>query len=127
MNRDLQSNILAVESIRPQVAAGAVNGEGVNLQGFSSAAVVVSVGAITGVAGDATIILEESDDNVTFAAVAAGDIQGTQPTLAANTAYQFGYSGSKQYVRPVFALGGETNVAVSSMVIAGNAHRKPTV
>jgi hypothetical protein len=127
MNRDLVSNILAGESIRPQVATGAVNGEEVDLRGFDSLAVVVSVGAIVGAAGDATVTLEESDTSGSgFTAVAAGDIQGAEPVLVANTAYQFGYIGTKRYVRAVFALGGETSVAVAAMVIAGHPAQAPT-
>lgn len=124
--RDLTSNIAVNESIRPQIASGAVNGEEADLQGYDSCLVAVSIGAITGAAGDATVTLEESDTSGSgFTAVADADILGTEPTLAANTAYQFGYIGSKQYVRAVFALGGETNVAVSATIQAGHPAHTP--
>lgn len=126
MYRDSNSNLAALESIRPQVATGAVNGETVDLRGYDSATIAVSIGAITGTAGDATVTLEESDDGTTFSDVADADILGTEPTLAANNDYQFGYIGGSRYVRAVFALGGETNVAVSAMVVAGHAHKAPT-
>ena len=125
-NRDINSKLDANESIRPQVASGAVNGEGVDLRGSDAAMIAVSIGAITGAAGDATVTLEESDDNSVFTDVAAADILGTEPTLAANTAYQFGYIGAKRYVRAVFALGGETNVAVAAVVVRGMLDRKPS-
>lgn len=126
MNRDLINCIDEAESIRPQVATGAVNGEGVDLRGAESVAVVVSIGAITGSSGDAAVTLEESDDNSTFTDVADADIIGTEPTaLAQNTTYRFGYKGSKRYVRAVFALGGETDVAVAAMAVKGHLARKP--
>lgn len=124
--RDLSNNVIEAESIRPQVATGAVNGEEVDLRGADSATVVVSIGAITGAAGDATVTLEESDTSGSgYTAVAAADIIGSTATLAANTSYKFGYSGSSRYVRAVFALGGETNVAVSAMVIKGHLSNAP--
>jgi hypothetical protein len=126
MYRDMNSKTDTQESVRPQVATALVNGQGVDLQGADSATVVVSIGAITGAGGDATVTLEESDDNSTFSDVADADILGTEPTLAANTAYQFGYIGSKRYVRAVFGLGTETNVAVAALVCKGYLHTAPS-
>lgn len=126
MYRDMNSNLDVNESIRPQVATGAVDGQGVDLRGADSATIGVSIGAITGTAGDAAVTLEESDDGTTYTDVADADIIGSEPTaLAANTAYQFGYIGEKRYVRATFALGGETNVAVAAMITRGNLHLAP--
>lgn len=126
MNRDLNASIEQAESIRPQVAAGAVNGQEVDLRNADSAAILVSVGAITGAAGNSTVILEESDTSGSgYTAVNASDILGTQPTLAADTAYKFGYIGGKRYIRAVFALGGETNVAVCAVVAKGHLAKEP--
>lgn len=125
--RDLNSCIDAVESLRPAVHTADTNGESVDLRGADSAAIVVTVGAITGTADDASIILEESDASGSgFAAVADADILGSEPTaLDPNTAHQFGYIGTKRYIRVVFDLGTETNVAASGMVIRGHLHREP--
>jgi hypothetical protein len=126
MYRDLNSNVDVQESIRPQTADGAVDGETVDLRGADSAIVAVSVGAITGTAGDATVTLEESADGTTWSDVADADILGDEPTLAANTAYQFGYIGGERYIRATFALGNETDVAVSATVIRGHLHKAPS-
>lgn len=126
MYRDINANLDVNESIRPQVATGAVDGETVDLRGADSALVAVSIGAITGTAGDATVTLEESADGTTFTDVADADILGSEPTLAANTAYQFGYIGTARYIRATFDLGGETNVAVAAAVVRGHLHRAPT-
>jgi len=126
MYRDINANLDANESIRPAVMTADTDGQGVDLRGADSAIVVVTVGAITGAAGDATVTLEESDDNSTFTDVADADILGTEPTLAANTAYQFGYRGTSRYVRATFTVGGETNVAASAMVVRGNLARATT-
>jgi len=124
--RDFNACSDVEESIRPQVATAGVDGEEIDLRGADSVLFAVSIGAITGSAGDATVTLEESDESGTgFTAVAASDILGSTPTLAADTAYQFGYIGGKRYVRAVFALGGETNVAVAAIGVRGHLHREP--
>jgi len=123
--RDLNACADVEESIRPQVSTGAVNGQTVNLQGADSVLFAVSIGAVTGGTGDATVTLEESVDDAAWTDVADSDILGTEPTLAADTAYQFGYIGAQQYVRAVFSLGTETNVAVAAVGIRGHLHREP--
>lgn len=125
MNRDLTSCIDVVESIRPEVATAGVNGETVDLRGSDSVAFAVSVGAITGSAGDATVTIEDSPNGTDWTDVADGFILGTEPTLAANTAYQFGYIGGQRYVRAVFGLGAETNVAVSVTAVRGHLSNEP--
>lgn len=125
MNRDLTNNVEVAESIRPQVASDAVNGETVDLRESDSVAFSVSVGAITGAGGDATITLEESDNDSDWTDVADADIIGTEPTLAADTAYQFGYIGDARYVRAVFALGTETDVAVCVTAVKGDLSASP--
>lgn len=127
MYRDMNSNLDVNESIRPQVATADVDGEGVDLRGADSAVVAISIGAITGAGTTSSVTLEESDDNSSFTDVADADILGTEPaTLAASTAYQFGYRGTKRYVRAVFGLGGATNVAVAATIVRGTLHRAPT-
>ena len=123
--RDLTNNVLVAESIRPQTASDAVNGETVDLQGFDAVAIAVSVGAITGSSGDASVTLEESDNDSNWTDVDDADILGSEPTaLAANTAYQFGYRGDARYIRAVFALGGETDVAICALAVEGEPHRR---
>jgi len=125
MLRDLTNNVTVAESLRPAARTAATsNGEGVFLQGYDSAVVAVTIGALSGTAGDSVVTLEESDDNSTFTAVAAADILGATPAaLAANTAYQFGYRGSKPYIRAVWTKGGETSVTASAVVVLGHPHR----
>lgn len=124
--RDFNACSDVEESIRPQVATGAVNGQTVDTRGSDSVLIAVSIGAVTGGTGDASVTLEESDDDMSWTDVADADILGTEPVaIAADTAYQFGYSGDARYVRAVFALGTETNVAVAAIAIRGDLHREP--
>lgn len=69
---------------------------------FSSAMLLVHTGTITD--GSHAITLEESDDNSAWAAVAAANLQGSLPTIAAandDTLYEVGYTGTKRYLRAV--------------------------
>jgi hypothetical protein len=128
MKRDLTSNIVGHESLRPAVYSASTDGQVVDLRGSDSAMVVVTVGAINGTAdADDVIILQHSDASGSgFAAVPAAEIQGETVSLpTANTAYQFGYIGGKRYVRVRIQNGGSTNVAAAAMVIKGDLHRRP--
>jgi hypothetical protein len=123
--RDFTNQSDVVESIRPQTASGAVNGETVDMRGADSVLIAISAGAITGGNGDSSITLEESDDDSNWTDVADEDIIGTEPTLDPNTAYQFGYSGGARYVRAVFDLGTETDAAICATAVRSHLHREP--
>ena len=56
--RDTTSRADVEESIRPQVATGGVNGQSINLSGSDGVLFAVSIGAISGTSGDATVTLE---------------------------------------------------------------------
>jgi len=113
------------ETIRPQVATADVDGETVDLRGADSVLFAVTVGAVTGGNGDSVVTIEESEDDSTFTDVADTDILGSEPTLAANTAYQFGYIGTARYVRGKFGIGTETNAAVSVVAVRTHLHSEP--
>jgi hypothetical protein len=123
--RDSNARADVQESVRPQVATADVNGESIDLRGADSILFAVTVGAINGGNGDSVVTIEDSADNSTFADVATANILGTEPTLAANTAYQFGYIGAKRYVRAKFGIGTETNAAVSVVGVREYQHREP--
>lgn len=127
MLRDLVNNIKSEYSVAPQVISGAaVNGVEIDLLGADSAAIVVAVGAIVGSAGDASVSIQETDTAGTgYTTVAAADIIGSLPTLAASSNYQFGYKGSKRYIRVIGSRGTETSVALSASVIKGHLHKAP--
>lgn len=93
------------ESIDVQTSLGATartataNGSTIDLQNCSAAVFVFTQVAWTD--GSHALSLQESDDNSTFTAVAAGDMDGTPPTVSASgtTVTRVGYMGAKRYVR----------------------------
>ena len=123
--RDSNASANVEETIRPQVATADVDGETVDLRGADSVLFAVTIGTITDDATDSTVTVEESADDSAWTDVADADILGTEPTVAADTAYQFGYIGAERYVRATFTVGGATNVAVSTVAVRTNLHREP--
>jgi hypothetical protein len=75
---------------------GAGNSTAVDRQGFEG---VLFAGTI-GTASTANLRLEDSDDNSTFADVAA-DLQYGDTGVVATGTFKVGYTGYKQYVRLV--------------------------
>ncbi|WP_340109466.1 hypothetical protein [Pikeienuella sp. HZG-20] len=123
--RDLASNLSVVESIRPAVHTATIEGETVDMRGYSSAMFAISVGAVAG-SGDFTLKLEESDNGSGWTDVAAGDIAGTLPAaLAANTALKVGYHGSARYVRATSTKNSGTSVAHAALAVLGHAAQAP--
>lgn len=133
----LYNDVLARNSLNvaTRTANTTVNGTGVDkadpsggVDGFTTCLMLVVAGGITD--GTHTVIIQDSDDNSTFGAAAAGDIQGGPIALTsanANTVSEIGYTGLKRYVRAsvttagataggtygaVFILGGETSTPV---------------
>ena len=66
--------------------------------------------------GTHTFAVEESADNTTYTAVAAADLQGTEPVVDDATdddqIYELGYLGSKRYIRVAVTVSGATTGAV---------------
>jgi len=123
--RDLHNSISVAASIVPAVQTATVTGSGVDMRDFNSAVVVISTGAIVG-AGLFSSKLQESDDNTTFTDVAAIDLLGTPPAaLLASTTHEFGYIGSKRYIRPVLTLVSGTSIAAGASVVRGHPNLGP--
>jgi hypothetical protein len=102
--RDLYHNLDAVTCLLPLARTATSTSETVDLQGYEGALVLFHLGTITD--GTHTFELQESDTTTAgdFAAVAAADLQGTEPVGASDNddkVISLGYIGSKQYLRVV--------------------------
>lgn len=128
--RDLKSNISPAVSVAPAANRTAtVNGTGVDLKGYDSAVAVVHFGAVTD--GGWTPSIDDSDDNVTFGAVAAANLVGafTEAVAASDDTVQYvGYIGTKRYIRVTVteSTASTTGALFSAAVIRGNPHIAPT-
>ena len=125
--RDIAPNIAPVQVVAPAVLAGNNTSAAIDLQGFESAALVISTGAIAG-AGDFTAKLQESDEAAggTFTDVAADHLVGAFPaTLEANSVVKVGYIGHRRYVRTVITRNAGTSIAASAVLVKGHPHVRP--
>ena len=112
---DLVNNIAVEESIAPAAQTANVNGTGIDLRGYNAVAVIVDAGTITD--GTHAISLEESDDDSTYTAVAASDLQGSFSNVASNTPQKVGYIGTKRYIRAVATVSGATTGGVYGVAV----------
>jgi hypothetical protein len=109
-------------SLAPAVQAATLKGDAVDLQGYGSALLAVTTGAIVG-AGLFDIKMQESNTTTDgdFTDVAADDLLGTMPvSLAASTVYRQGYIGSKRYVRAAFTKQSGTSIAAGAAFVLGH-------
>jgi hypothetical protein len=107
--RSLKSRVTVSRGIAPagNRTTGTVNGTGVTMAGVGRALVRFDPGTITD--GTHTPSVEESDASGSgYAAVAAGDLDGTLAVLASNVAQVVGYLGKKAFIRPVVVSAGTT-------------------
>lgn len=130
-SRDLASNIDTASSLTPRAATAVVNGAGVDIGKHRGATVLIDLGAFAGTSPSATVEVQESDDNTTFAAVAAADmIGGAVPTIDATTDEQTlerGYLGTKRYVRvAITAISGTgPSLPICALVVRSHARNLP--
>src|SRR5262249_9439355 len=110
--RDLKSNVDVAQSLAPAARNASANGTGVDLAGYEAAMVEFSFGAVTD--GTHTPKLQDSDDNSTFADVAASGLQGAFVAGTANSVQRVGYVGGKRFVRAVITIAGATTGALSA-------------
>lgn len=132
VTRDIYNELSEVNSINAQAVTATLNGTSADLQGFESAQVLIDLGTFGGTTPTATIQIQDSADDATFAAVAAADLQGgalPDPIDTTNDAQLLvrGYIGSKRYVRvAVTATGGTSpSLPMSATIQRGHARTQP--
>ncbi len=121
---NVRRQVGSTQSLAPQARTATANGASVDLGGYLSAMVVLLVGVITD--GTHTPKLQESDDNSSFADVAAADLEGTFANLASSTQQIVGYKGKKRFVRPVVTVAGATTGGIyGAAMLRGGAQQEP--
>lgn len=131
MNKDLTNNISPKVSIPVllRTANAAVNGTGVDLQGYESACVEFITGTLTDGANACKI--QHCDDDSSYVDAPAADVLGTQSFSIAltddNKVFKLGYIGDKRYIRAVMTQSAATSGGTfGANVIRGNARSKPS-
>lgn len=134
MNKDLVTNVKAVQSLTPAVRTADANGTGVDLAGYESATVLFEFGdSADTLSGSVYVVgvVQESDDNSAFTDVADADLIGTEPTVDApaedTQIYAVGYRGSKRYIRAKLDFTGThtSGIPCATTVIKGSPTHAP--
>lgn len=126
--RDSYNDVGFATSFLPAARIATANGTGVDLLGFSGAVAVIHAGVWTD--GTHTFDIQDSDDNSSFASVAAGFLQGAKPVVSsaptASKLYKVGYLGTKRYLRVAVTVAGATTGAVyGATIMQAHAATKP--
>lgn len=136
--RDIYNNIDVVNLIDPEVLDADETSSAVDLQGYESADVVIHVGAggITfSSSNKVEFKLTHSDDDSTYAAVDADDVEGIDSVgtggiihsltaaHASATATEVGYIGEKRYLKLKADFSGThgTGTPMAATVVKGHA------
>ena len=127
MRRSVYNHVRAVATLGVAARTATANGTAVDrkLSGasgssewHSSATLLVHAGAITD--GTHAITVQVSNDNSSWGAAAAGDLQGSLPTIDSdddNALYEIGYTGTARYLRAVTTVSGASTGGVYGAVI----------
>jgi hypothetical protein len=139
--RDLHSSV----SIATLIGTAAISADNtppaVDLQGFESAEIVLSIG-VGGITFSGTnkveYVLTHSDDDVSYSNVTDADMLGVsgisngiiKSLVAAHTpaaSYRFGYKGGKRYLKLLADFSGTHGTAtpMGAVVIRGDANLQP--
>ena len=117
VTKDLHSQIVVGTAIALTAVANGedVAGTAIDRQGSDGLEIIFQVGAYTD--GSVTPLIEESDDDSTYTAVADADLTNTEASAALTAAgvSSIGYVGFKRYVRAtaVTAAGSTLSVGAS--------------
>lgn len=144
MMRDLVSRLAQVQAIGPAVLSANNTPSTLDLQGYNSAAFLISVGA-GGITFSSTnkieFVVTHSDDDSTYVNVTDADVQGVSgisngivrslvaAKAAADTApTEIGYIGNKRYLKVLAQFSGThgTGTPMSVVLVKGNGAVKPS-
>lgn len=131
---EIYHNLKVIQAMAPKAVSADDTGSAIDLLGFDSILVELSVGAVTD--GVYAFELQESDTTVSgdFTAVADGDLIGTEKTGIAtgagnggNAVYKLGYIGNKRYIRYKITetSAGTTGMLAAVTVVLGNPAHAP--
>ena len=141
MKRDLHSSVSVAVAIAAALLAADNTPPAIDLQGFDSAEIILTVGA-GGITFSGTnkveFVLTHSDDDSSYSPVTTADMLGVtvasggiiRSLIAAHAtaaAYRYGYVGGKRYLKLLADFSGThgTGTPISAVVVRGNPHVAP--
>ena len=134
--RDITNNLDLKRAFAP--AAAVTDGTAqvstvCDLKGYGACMLAVALGVQSDADATWSVLIEDSDDNVTFSAVADEYLNGTEALAGFqfdddNECRKIGYTGIKRYVRATVddVTANTGNLFLSGMWVLGKASRSPT-
>ncbi len=140
--KDIHSDMSIAIAIGTAVLSADNTPPAIDLQGYNAAEIVLGIG-IGGITFDATNKIEfkltHSDDNVSYSAVATGDVLGVvsvgaggiikalTAAHAAAAAYRYGYKGGKRYLKLLADFSGThgSGTPISGLIVKGHGFSRP--
>lgn len=98
-----------------------LNADADSVGGFDGLEYIIAIGAVADTDATFTVLLEDSDDGITFAAVSDTFLLGTEAEASfakadENTCKRIGYIGSKDYTRLTITPANNSSAAVFGAV-----------
>jgi hypothetical protein len=133
--RDLMDRVHVAPAFEPKAAVidnTAQVSTVVDLKGFGSCMLAFMTGTDADADATFTVLIEDSDDNSSFAAVDDAYLNGLEVTASYNFAddaetRKIGYVGIKRYVRATITPANNTgNVFLGGLWVLGAPRRQPT-
>lgn len=119
VTKDLHSQIVVGTAIALTAVADGedVTGTAIDRQGSDGLEIIFYVGAYTD--GSVTPLIEDSDDNVTYTAVADANLTNTEASAALSAAgvSSIGYVGFKRYVRATAVTAAASTLSVGASFV----------
>ena len=129
VTKDLHNLISVTTAIALTAVADGedVAGVAIDRQGSDGLEFIFQVGAYTD--GSVTPLIEESDDNVTYTAVADADLTNTEASAALTAAgvSSIGYVGFKRYVRATAVTAASSTLSVGASYVKFGLRLEGTV
>lgn len=137
--KDLYNNLEVVSVLDPIVVSATATYTDIDLQGFNSALILVSLGldAGTGLGASHKLVftLQDSDDGTTYADVETADMvdltvaSGVVITVDAvgedNSVYKLGYVGGRRYLQLVCTETGTVSCPMTVILVKGDPQDSP--
>ncbi|MBY0407041.1 MAG: hypothetical protein K2Q01_05065 [Rickettsiales bacterium] len=136
--KDLYNNVLVTQVFNPANSTTTRTSSAIDLQGFNSLSVVVCMGQTGDTLSGSifwTLKLTHSNDDVSYTDVPASEILSGVATAVINsnsldeTAYSFGYCGTRRYVKAVATPSGThtTGTPIGMVALRGHPAYAPVV
>ena len=119
---DMKSEILQSIALNSQTISSDTTtaGTDIDMQGYNSLTFILQVGTVT--LGDVTPLIQDSDDDITYADVTDTFLSGTEAAAlldTSNTTSRIGYVGKKRYVRFSVVTANSADLTIAAIAVQG--------